>query len=468
MAGKLGREAVQRVVRQLRAEIEDREETFRALGVESMEAIRELRRQAQLPEGADLPDIFLLVDGWEAFKREFEELHREVEQLAADGLNFGVHVVVTANRWAEIRPALLDNLGVRLELHLNDAVDSIVSKAAQGSLPADIPGRGITREGLHFQAALPRVDGKAETDGATAALEAMLAEAANRWPDEPAEPIRLLPRELDPADLPAASPAGIAIGLEERRLEPVHVDLEGGDAHFLVFGDSGSGKSSLLRLLARGIAGLWSPEEAQLVVVDTRRSLVDLAGGDHLLAYAGTQPAVAEAVAEVARIAGGRMPSAGVSAAGSEVSQWEGPRIYILFDDYDLATGPAGSPLAPLVDLLPVGRDIGLHLVLTRRVAGTVRAGYEQVFQRVREIGSPGLLLSGERGEGALLSEERASPQPPGRGLLVRRGEPSVLVQAALAAPELSGVSRPSRRAALSGATDREPPFPFSETEVTP
>jgi len=458
VAGKLGREAVQRVVRQLRAEIEDREETFRALGVESMEAIRAIRGQAQPPEGADLPDTFLIVDGWEAFKREFEELHREVEQLAADGLNFGVHVVVTANRWAEIRPALLDNLGVRLELHLNDAIDSIVSKAAQGSLPADIPGRGITREGLHFQAALPRVDGKAETEGATTALEAMLAETATRWQSEPAEPIRLLPRELDPADLPAPSTGGIAIGLEERRLEPVHVDLEGGDPHFLVFGDSGSGKSSLLRLLARGIAGLWSAEEAQLVVVDTRRSLVDLAGGDHLLAYAGTQPAVAEAVGEVARIAGERLPSAGVSAAGLQPSEWEGPRIYVLFDDYDLVAGPGSSPLAPLADLLPLGRDIGLHLVLTRRVAGTARAGYEQVFQRVREIGSPGLLMAGDRGEGPLLSGERASPQPPGRGLLVRRGEPSVLVQAALAASERSGVSGEARRAALSGAADRERP----------
>jgi len=460
VAGKLQREAVQRVVRQLRAEIEDREETFRALGVESMQDIRALRRQAQLPEGIDLPDTFLLVDGWEAFKREFGELelHREVEQLAADGLNFGVHVVVTANRWAEIRPALLDNLGVRLELHLNDAVDSIVSKAAQGSLPADVPGRGITREGLHFQAALPRVDGKAETEGSTTALEVLLAEAAARWRGEPAEPIRLLPRELDPADLPAPSAEGIAIGLEERRLEPVRLDLEGGDPHFLVFGDSGSGKSSLLRLIARGISGLWSPEEAQLVVVDTRRSLVDLAGGDHLLAYAGSQPAVAEAVGEVARIAGERMPSAGVSATALEASQWEGPRIYVLFDDYDLASGPAGSPLAPLVDMLPLGRDIGLHLVLARRVAGSTRAGYEQVFQRVREIGSPGLLLAGERGEGALLAGERASPQPPGRGLLVRRGEPSLLVQTALAGRELPGPSGKSRPATFSGAADREQP----------
>ncbi len=73
-----------------------------------------------------------------------------------------MHVVVAANRWAEIRPALLDNLGARLELRLNDAIDSLVSRAAAAALPADVPGRALTSDGLHVQLALPRVDGRAD------------------------------------------------------------------------------------------------------------------------------------------------------------------------------------------------------------------------------------------------------------------------------------------------------------------
>ncbi len=131
VAGKLEREAVTRVVRQLRTEVEDREQAFREAGHESMTAARNART---------FPDIFLLIDGWEAFKREFEGLDREVEELAATGLSLGVHVVVAANRWAEIRPALLDNLGTRHELKLHDAIDSLVSRQAAASLPAEVPG----------------------------------------------------------------------------------------------------------------------------------------------------------------------------------------------------------------------------------------------------------------------------------------------------------------------------------------
>src|SRR4029079_4114945 len=98
---KLDREAVTRIVRQLRTEVEDREQALREAGHESM---------THAGGAGALGDGFLMIDGWEAFKREFEGLDREVEELAATGLSFGVHVAVAANRWAELRPALLETL----------------------------------------------------------------------------------------------------------------------------------------------------------------------------------------------------------------------------------------------------------------------------------------------------------------------------------------------------------------------
>ena len=53
------------------------------------------------------------------------------------------------------------------------------------------------------------------------------------------------------------------------------------------------------------------------------------------------------------------------------------------------------------------------------------------VFGRLRELGSPGILLSGDPGEGPLLGGAKAQPQPPGRGLLVRRGQRPLLIQTA-------------------------------------
>ena len=79
----------------------------------------------------------------------------------------------------------------------------------------------------------------------------------------------------------------------------------------------------------------------------------------------------------------------------------------VLFDDYDLVAGPTGGPLAPLLDVLAVGGDVGLHVVLARRVGGSAHGAYEAVFGRLRELGSPGVLLSGDPGEGPLLRRDQ-------------------------------------------------------------
>jgi ESX secretion system protein EccC len=407
IAGKIDREAVTRIVRQLRTEVEDREQAFREAGHESM---------TQARSAGAFSDVFLLIDGWEAFKREFEGLDREVEELAATGLSFGVHVAVAANRWAEIRPALLDNLGTRLELRLHDAIDSLVSRQAAQALPADVPGRTLTMDGLHVQIGVPPLD--------------VVEECAERWRGPGAPPIRLLPRDLAPKQLPPpSSREGVAIGVEERGLDPVWVRFGGTDPHFLLFGDSQSGKSSLLRGLGRGLIASHTPEELQLVVVDVRRSLIDLAHDPHVMTYAASPPAAQQAAEQLRAIAGERMAPADASPLAAP--QWSGPRYVILFDDYDLVAGPTGGPLAPLLDVLAVGGDVGMHVVLARRVGGSARGAYEAVFGRLRELGSPGVLLSGDPGEGPLLGGTKAQPQPPGRGLLVRRGERPVLIQTA-------------------------------------
>jgi S-DNA-T family DNA segregation ATPase FtsK/SpoIIIE len=321
-----------------------------------------------------------------------------------------------------------------LELRLNDPIDSDVSRAAAAAVPAGVPGRGITSSGTHFHAALPRFDGESTTDGLSDAVRQLAEEAAGRWDGPRAEPIRLLPRELDPADLPAPQRDAIAIGLEERRLEPVRLDPVGGDPHLLVFGDAESGKSSLLRLLARGIAATFTPDEARVVLVDVRRSLADLAELPHVRAHAVTPPAIDAAIEDIGALVESRIPGAETRAAGGRVRpDASAPRVYLLFDDYDLATGPMNTPLTPLLDLLPLGREIGLHVVLSRRVAGSARGAYEPGFQRVRELGSPGLILSGDSAEGALVSGVKARALPPGRALFARRGRPPVVVQTAFA-----------------------------------
>lgn len=98
--------------------------------------------------------------------------------------------------------------------------------------------------------------------------------------------------------------------------------------------------------------------------------------------------------------------------------------------------------LAPLIPFVPQAREVGLHLVLARRVAGMVRSGMsDQLASRIRDMGCGGIVLSGDQREGVILGDERAAQRPPGRGVLVRRGHPNQLIQTAVPVPALEPVN---------------------------
>src|SRR6202042_3798403 len=99
-------------------------------------------------------DVFLVVDGWVSLHREFD-IETSVAALAAEGLSFGVHVVMSASRWAEIRPSLKDQIGTRIELRLGDPADSEFDRKRAHEVPRDRPGRGLSHGGLHIVISSP-------------------------------------------------------------------------------------------------------------------------------------------------------------------------------------------------------------------------------------------------------------------------------------------------------------------------
>ncbi|MEV0698401.1 hypothetical protein AB0I53_10825 [Saccharopolyspora sp. NPDC050389] len=106
--------------------------------------------------------------------------------------------------------------------------------------------------------------------------------------------------------------------------------------------------------------------------------------------------------------------------------------MVVIVDDYDLVSTTSGNPLAPLAEFAPQGRDLGLHLVLARRTGGSSRFLFEPLTQVMGDMGSPGVLFSGDRMEGRLVNATASRNLPVGRALLARRGMPPAQVQTAV------------------------------------
>jgi DNA segregation ATPase FtsK/SpoIIIE, S-DNA-T family len=428
VAGKRDPERVRATISQIRAMIHEREACFRELGIDSMAEARERRRTGDLtPEQAS--DVLLVIDNWAALLREYEDLTEDLTEIAAAGLHHGVHLVVTAGRWAEIRPAIREAFGTRLELRLNDPMESDFGRKVAESVPADSPGRGVTPDGLHFQVALPRVDGRGETAGLSEAISELARTLADKWDGSPATPVRVLPEHVSLAELPQSPGGSLVFAVEELTLAPVGLDLAGADQHLLVLGDTGSGRTNALRTVAHALARSFSPDQARLVAIDFRRGLVDLSGLPLPCRLISRPPQVDEILAELRELTIERLRALDQDGAAG----WRGPDVYILIDDYDLISGLPMNPLSTLGDLIFQGRDAGMHVVLARSSGGAARAMLDPVIGRLVESGAPALLLSGDPHEGPLLRGVRAEPLPPGRGRLLRRRGRAAMLQLAQA-----------------------------------
>lgn len=198
-------------------------------------------------------------------------------------------------------------------------------------------------------------------------------------------------------DQGATSGLAFAIGVAEADLRPVVLDFAV-EPNFVVFGDAECGKSSFLRALATSIVNRFTPDQARVMLVDYRRSLMGTIETPHLIGYGTAAPHTAELIDSAAGYLQGRLPGPEVTPAELRSrSWWTGPELFVLVDDYDLVAGGPTNPLRALEEHLPHARDVGLHLVLARRAAGSGRTSFEPVIQRLRELSTPGLVMSAGR-----------------------------------------------------------------------
>ncbi len=436
VANRLDVDRVRRTVAEVAAVIGRRERIFQQRGIDSIVEFRRRRAEQLIDDEDGFGDVFLVVDGWGSIRSDFEALEPQLAALTAQGLSYGVHLILTASRWAEIRPATKDLVGTRIELKLGDASDSEFGRVKAARVPDSRPGRGITKEGLHLLVGLPRLDGSSSTVDLGVGIQHAVAAVAQAYVGLSAPPVRMLPASLPRGELldllvgrwprsrGSVPELRVPIGIDEAELDPVTLDFAE-QAHFLVFGDTECGKTALLESICSSLVEANTPSQVKLILADYRRTMLGTVDTDHLAGYAASQAVLMTMMTELAAKLADRMPGPDVTQQQlRERTWWSGPEIFVIVDDYDLVATSTGNPLTVLVEYLPHARDIGLHVVLSRRSGGASRALYDPVISRMRDLVSPGLVMSGSRDEGNLIGSVKPSAMPPGRGTLVdRRGQ---------------------------------------------
>ncbi len=423
VAGRLEGERVGRTIAEVAALLAHRERLFLEHGIDSMATLRRRRAAGEFSEEQH-GDVFLVIDGWQTLRQEFQDYTQQISQFATSGLNYGIHLVTTTTRWVELTAAVRDQSATKLELRMGDALDSMIDIRVAKTIPR-IPGRGLTVDSkLHFLTALPRIDGVDDPADLSDGVADMVGAVAESWNGPVAPPVRMLPTMLHARDL-APSPEGrrfqFPLGVEEKELAPAwHNFAE--TPHLVAFGDTESGKTNLLRLVAKAVTERFTPAEARILAVDFRRELVEWVPEEYRLGHAVSVDQLEEYVQGAARALKTRTPGSDISPARMrQADWWVGPRLFILVDDYDLVATPGRTVFEPLLAHLPLGYEVGLHMVVTRSAAGAMRGVNDPLVRRMLEVNAPGLLMSCPPSEGYVFGNVKPRVLPAGRGNYITR-----------------------------------------------
>ncbi|OBI59767.1 type VII secretion protein EccCb [Mycobacterium sp. E796] len=439
---------VMRVVAEVQAVLRQREATFKEHRVGSIAMYRQLREDPNQPVAADpFGDVFLVIDGWPAFVSEFPDLESQVQDLAAQGLSFGIHTVITTPRWTELKSRVRDYLGTKIEFRLGDVNDTQIDRATR-EIPANRPGRAMSVEKHHLMIGVPRYDGVHSADNLVEAITAAVNQVAALHTDQ-APRVRVLPElihlhELDPnppgPDSDYRTRWTIPIGVRETDLSVAYTHMYT-TPHLLIFGAPKSGKTRIAHAVARAICARNSPRQVRFMLADYRSGLLDAVPDSHLLdagAINRNSASLDESIKALAINLQKRLPPADLTTSQLRSrSWWSGFDVVLLVDDWHMIVAAAGGmpPMGPLAPLLPAAPDIGLHIIVTCQMSYAYKATMDKFVGAAFGAGSPTMFLSGDKQEFPS-REIQVKRRPPGQAFLVAPEGKEVIQAAYIDPPE--------------------------------
>jgi S-DNA-T family DNA segregation ATPase FtsK/SpoIIIE len=459
----------QRALVSLNAELRRRERLLRDTGAKDLIDM-EQRDLDRAPAS-----LLIVIDEFATLAKEVPEFVDGVVDVAQRGRSLGVHLVLATQRpGGVVSENIRANTNLRIALRVNESGEStdVIGAPDAARIPRSRPGRAFARTGhgeltelqtgyvggtsaapLESQAVVVRplpFEAGREPGTATAARDApttdlqrivaALAEAARAgghrtapapWlpPLPPVLPLETLPEPPAGVDPSAVALLGLLDEPGLQRQQPLPIDLEQ-EGSVLVYGTSGSGKTTALRTLALSLAERAGPDELNVYGLDfATRGLTVLEALPHCgsVVAGEDEERVARLFALLRRTMQRRkqlFAERGVFTLSEYRRAAPGeplPRILVLLDGYaGFAAAFERVNLGELLDALPRlvgdGRPLGVHFAITADRRGAVPNSLAGI------IPAKIVLRMADEDEfaslGVPLKVVRGAQLPPGRGFL--------------------------------------------------
>ncbi|QWT24549.1 FHA domain-containing protein [Subtercola sp. PAMC28395] len=400
-------ERVVRLLRKLRDLVEDRAKRYAELGAGT---IGEYRQLASKPAE---PRILLLIDGMAAFREAYEFASNSswftvFAQIAADGRQLGVHIVMTGDRPNSIPTSIGSTVQKRIVLRLATEDDYLMLGVAKDVLTmASPPGRGIV-DGNEVQLAIL---GSSSNVAVQARQMKALGASMQRQKLAAAPPIERLGDMIPLASLPGRDGDGSpVIGVEDAYLSPIGIGTTG---TFMLSGPPGSGRTTALATIADSLRR--DPRIIHLAFFSPRRTPLSR-GRTWDASATDIDAASASAAALIQRLESGQLEPGSVAILIENVTEYTGSDAEAAIDRL--------IKMAARTEQLVVGESETSTWSQAWTLAAPFKAGRRGLLLTPGDLDGDTLL-------GTSTGRIRRADFPPGRGFLVAGGR-SMKIQVAI------------------------------------
>lgn len=194
--------------------------------------------------------IVIAIDNYDAIKEMGYEMEQYYTKLTRDGVGLGIYVIATASQNSAMRTATLNNFKNKIAgVNFDENEIRLLVGRSTYTLP-DIKGRALvkTGESTSVMQLYTPVDFEGDADYGKN-IQGYVRKIVEANPGEEAPHIPILPDELNEEDFMKYEGDGteIAIGLDKETV--VRSGITKSNSPFLIFGESGSGKTNVLKVI---------------------------------------------------------------------------------------------------------------------------------------------------------------------------------------------------------------------------